>query len=231
MMSLIEPFLVDLGVRSRRPRPAGCVVKLHSLEALSGIHERDTAMVIGERRLPAPLAPWLAAWAPHAPHVDTKVDVGEDLSPVLLGLPPGPMRDWFHTDLQELVVSFGRVAGVRRFRLVAGPVRNDSCRRFHVDHLRLRLITTYLGPGTEWVDQGNVDFTALDHPESCDCDNPPSLVRDEGKIQRATAGDVLLMKGDLYSNDVRGQVHRSPPIDGTGVVRHVVVLTLPGRFS
>ena len=130
-----------------------------------------------------------------------------------------------------MIRTFARVADISRFRMVAGPVFNDSCRRFHIDHLRLRLITTYVGPGTEWVDESNADFTALDHPESCDCENPPSLVRDTEKVHRAKAGDVLLMKGDLYSNDLRGQVHRSPPIEGTSLTRYVVVLTLPGRFS
>jgi hypothetical protein len=86
----------------------------------------------------------------------------------------------------------------------------------------LEPMTTHRGPGAEWADEGNVDFTALDHPESCDCENPPSLLRDKAKVHRAKALDVLLMKGYVHSNDVRGQVHRSPPIEWT---------SLPGRFS
>jgi len=231
MMALLEPFLSDLGLTRRVPRRSGSVVKHTGLSALSSIHDPTTAMVVAERTLPTELPRWLSAWVPHAPHVDTKVNADADLSSLFRGLPPGPLRDWLEADVRALVRAFASVTETSRFRIVAGPVFNDSCRRFHIDHLRLRLITTYLGPGTEWADEGNVDFTALDHPESCDCENPPSLVRDFAKVRHAKAGDVLLMKGDLYSNDVRGQVHRSPPIEGTSLTRYVVVLTLPGRFS
>ncbi len=231
MMQGAEPFGIEAEISVRRAGRAGAVVMTRSLATLSEIHDRDSAMVIVTRALPHGLENWLAAWAPHAPHVDGWLDADADVSFVAAGLPPGELRDAFVVDLATLLRGFMRVAGVARCRLAAGPVRNDSCRKFHVDHIPLRLITTYAGPGTEWVPDHAVDFTALDHPESCDCASPPSLVRDPSAVRHATAGDVLLMKGELYSNDVRGQVHRSPPIQGTNITRYVVVLTAPGRSS
>ena len=36
-------------------------------------------------------------------------------------------------------------------------VRTDSCRKFHADYVTARLITTYLGEGTQWLDEADAD--------------------------------------------------------------------------
>jgi hypothetical protein len=38
-------------------------------------------------------------------------------------------------------------------------------------------------------------------------------------------GDVLLMKGALFAPDTPAVVHRSPPIEGTGQRRIVLILS------
>ena len=107
-------------------------------------------------------------------------------------------------------------------RVSFGAVRSDQCRKFHVDYLQLRLISTYVGPGTEWVVAGDVRRDALSHPSFDPDQANRSIVRREAGVRRAQAGDVLLMKGRLGGD---GLVHRSPPIEALGLVRVVLVVT------
>ena len=58
-----------------------------------------------------------------------------------------------------LYTDFCRLAG-RFVTLVASPlvrlqvehVVDDSCHKFHIDAVGLRMLCTYAGPGTEWMD-------------------------------------------------------------------------------
>jgi hypothetical protein len=62
------------------------------------------------------------------------------------------------------------------------------CPRFHVDRVGLRMLVTYRGPATEWLD-------------------------DAGTIGRAMPFDVVLLKGSLWpGNETRGAIHRSPAV-------------------
>lgn len=82
---------------------------------------------------------------------------------------------------------------------------DDSCRLFHVDRTALRLICTYLGPGTQWLPEGAFVRGAL----GCGCNNH---VRDWTVLQQLAPGQVAVMKGEGYrGNAGRGLVHRSPP--------------------
>ena len=77
---------------------------------------------------------------------------------------------------------------------------------FSVDHVVCRMICTYLGPGTEWLPEAQVNRNAFDQPSgSADkCNN-------ETSIQRLGEGSVALLKGERWpGNEGRGLVHRSP---------------------
>ena len=95
-----------------------------------------------------------------------------------------------------------------------GPVRDDQCRKFHVDWVVLRLLTTWVGPGTEWLDDADVDRRHVGASACCPDDANKAIVRRPDAIRRAHAGEVLLMKGEAWpGNSGRGVVHRSPPIE------------------
>lgn len=92
-------------------------------------------------------------------------------------------------------------------------VRTDSCRKFHADYVTARLITTYVGEGTDWLDEDDAARVAAGAaPE---------------RIHRLGAFDVGLFKGKLATN--RPAIHRSPPIAGTGAVRLLLVLNPASR--
>jgi hypothetical protein len=136
---------------------------------------------------------------------------------------------------QELCVDMTR--WVEQFRALGDdqPIcaslvltRTDDCRKFHVDWVGLRLICTYLGPGTEWAPDAGVYRPALAMPwHSIQAINR-AIVPDVTHIVRAAAGDVLLLKGESFpGNSGRGAVHRSPPIAERDGVRLLFKLTSP----
>jgi hypothetical protein len=81
-------------------------------------------------------------------------------------------------------------------------VTGDACKRWHADYVSVRLICTYRGAATRWIEQ-------------------------PGDRQRALAtGTVGLFKGRVLAGD-DAIVHRSPPILGTGEDRLLLVLDGP----
>jgi hypothetical protein len=86
-----------------------------------------------------------------------------------------------------------------------------------------------LGPGTEWLPSEAVRWENLMHPPECPCEANERIARSPTEIRRASAGDVLLMKG-APDGVTGGVVHRSPPIEGTGQARVVLRLTTLDRL-
>jgi hypothetical protein len=174
-------------------------------EVLEELPSAPAAIAVWRRRLPLAVAAGLEAWArSHASPHDAEVVVTDcDLAAWLRGLDDAEARAWLERDVRGLVERFARALDVREVRLVLGPVTDDKCRKFHVDNLRMRMLCTYVGPGTEWVD----DPSAADRP------------------QRASAGDVVWIRGKAWPGGARGGVHRSPPLAGSGQVRLVLVVS------
>lgn len=90
-------------------------------------------------------------------------------------------------------------------------VETDACRRFHSDYVTARLILTYSGPGTQWLD--NADAARLREGVAAEALNPRALA----------PGQIALFKGREWSA-TSAIVHRSPPIAGTGQRRLVLVI-------
>ena len=74
------------------------------------------------------------------------------------------------------------------------------CPRWHVDRVPIRMLCTYTGPGTEWLENQEVDKTKLSEPAIAN-----------GASQRAEIGEVVLLKGALWQGNTGfGAIHRSP---------------------
>lgn len=111
-------------------------------------------------------------------------------------------------DAALLAGHFCDALSLSRLELRLEVVTTDSCRKFHADYVSARLITTYVGPGTDW----------LDAPEA------EAVARGEAprRINRMEAGDVGLFKGKLAT--LHPAIHRSPPISQSGDKRLLLVL-------
>jgi len=90
-------------------------------------------------------------------------------------------------------------------------IETDACRRFHADYVSVRLILTYVGPGTQWLD--NVAAIRLRNGAAVETLD----------VRNVSAGQIALFKGRKWSPD-GAIVHRSPPIADTGQRRLVLVI-------
>ncbi|MFP3589632.1 DUF1826 domain-containing protein, partial [Paraburkholderia sp. SIMBA_055] len=61
----------------------------------------------------------------------------------------------FVADVTWLVAAYTCLVGARRIGLRLRVLNAPMCPRFHVDNVPLRLLTTYVGPGSEWLQEQN----------------------------------------------------------------------------
>jgi len=119
------------------------------------------------------------------------------------------------TDIESHICRFADATGASEVKVRLEALRDDACRLFHADRMRARLVTTYRGPGTEWVspeDAGN----ALRNPEGF-----------SGTIHRMPRFAVGLFPGSLSPHGPL--VHRSPRISATGQLRLFLCISEPSR--
>lgn len=146
-----------------------------------------------------------------------------DPAPLLVGVPRGETRRYLERDIAAQAHRLAGLLDRRHVHARLSVIADDACRKLHADHVSIRLLCTYVGPGTEWVEDADVVRSNLCR---IDVDVPTanrSVLRRPDAIRRCGAGDVLLLKGDAYrGNQGRGAVHRSPPIEGSGTARLVL---------
>ena len=120
-------------------------------------------------------------------------------------------------DVAGLADMFCFLLGIRRVGVRLATLDRAMCPKFHVDRVPCRLITTYNGPGTEWLKHDRVDRSKLGSGSGGLPDHRSGLFRSENDIERLSTGDVALMKGELWeNNEGAGLVHRSPAVtDGS----------------
>ncbi len=118
-------------------------------------------------------------------------------------------RFWLE-DILMILDTFKEVTKVRTFRVLLATVKSNMCRKFHTDINTLRLLCTYVGPGTLWLPD-----EAANHNACFGRGNNQDIVKDESMIQQVGTGDIVILKGALYPEG-RPILHRSPTIEGTG---------------
>ncbi len=121
------------------------------------------------------------------------------------GTPEGPERDRLVDDTAALATMFAELLRVPYLRLRYDVVTTNACRLFHIDRVTTRLVCTYRGTGTQYG-------------VSTDGAEPR-------RIFTVPTGAPILLRGTLCPMRPRsGLLHRSPPIEGTGETRLVLVL-------
>ena len=89
--------------------------------------------------------------------------------------------------------------------------RAAMCPRFHVDRVGVRMVCTYQGPGTEWLDHADVERARIGHAAGGLPDTESGLIRSGARIQQMRLFEVGLLKGEAWEGNLgRGAVHRSP---------------------
>lgn len=188
---------------------------------LSAIRTPAITLAIWRRRTPESFAGWIAnvdLGAIEDLRFETSVnmlqdDVRDGLREA--GYPEHLAREALTDDIAALARQLAKIAEEDHVVIRLEVVEDDACRRFHADYVTARLITTYAGPGTQWL--GQTDAAAHD------AGAPSSALA----INRVSTGHVGLFKGRLWAPDT-AIIHRSPPIAASGTRRLVLVIN-PGR--
>jgi hypothetical protein len=63
----------------------------------------------------------------------------------------------FVADVTWLVAAYTCLVGARRVGLRLRVLDGAMCPRFHVDNVPLRLLTTYAGSGSQWLEESAID--------------------------------------------------------------------------
>ncbi|WP_313741495.1 DUF1826 domain-containing protein [Pseudomonas sp.] len=177
-----------------------------SPQVLAEILRDEVNLAVWQRQLPPQVEDFAAlVIGLERPLFDERViEVDEQRTPVLPGLLAGAADvhgyEAFVADVTWLVAAYTCLLGARRVGMRLKVLEGAMCPRFHVDHVPLRLLSTYVGVGSEWLPEECVDRARLQ--------TSPAPV---DKIQRLCTGDVAILKGEKFQgNEGHGIIHRSP---------------------
>lgn len=179
-------------------------------DVLQAIRDEDVSLAIWERATPSAVA---SLPLNGIRNIRFHASLGE-LSELLeihlkeAGYKKGIGRNILITDIAMLANRFAAVMDVAEVEIRLEHITTNACKKFHGDHVTARLICTYVGQGTQWLDG--------DDAADCNCGDPHN-------IRQMHAGDVAMLKGRIWAKDAPA-IHRSPPIEGTGEERLVLVI-------
>lgn len=114
-------------------------------------------------------------------------------------------REQLIGDISALAEIFADLTNTPYLRLRLQAVTTNACRKFHIDAITARLVCTYRGQGTQY----GISTDGLD----------------PARVYSVRTGAPILLRGTLWpEKPASGLLHRSPPIEGTGETRLVLVL-------
>ena len=179
--------------------------------ALADILEDGVNLAVWQRQLPLHIAEFGALLvALDEPLADSMVIElnSEDATPNLQGLASSCRDlegyDGFVADVSWLVSAFACLLGAKRIGVRLRLLDKAMCPRFHVDHVPVRLITTYAGIGSQWLREGVMDRRTLSQPDA----EPTE------RIEQILCGEVAMLKGSKWhGNEAHGLIHRSPALE------------------
>ena len=178
---------------------------------LSVIRKPGCAAAIWWRQTPPGFQEWLAALPeenlPTTRTVMRPEAVADAMQHLcdIAGLPEGAERFWLEADVADLAVRFAALMKAPYLRLRLDAVKTNACRKFHIDAIVARLICTYRGTGTQYG-------------ISTDGEDP-------ARVFTLATGSPMILRGTLWPEQpASGLLHRSPPIEGSGETRLVLVL-------
>ncbi len=203
--------MADIDLVARQTRlPPGVSVSTAS-EGLAAIHDPNCAAALWTRATLPSFQNWLDALDPlNLPTAriilrPSRVEIALTQICASVGTPAGEHRDRLIEDISAQAQIFADLVAASYLRLRLDAVTTNACSKFHMDALTARLICTYRGRTTQLgqAARGEMPTDIYDVPQSS-----PLVLR---ASKWPTAGATNLL-------------HRSPPIEGSGETRLVLVL-------
>jgi len=173
--------------------------RVSELVDLAQIFDPDVQVCSWQRSIDPRIGTYLDGVAHHgtqqlletlAPNERAKLDM----------LPMGDGREQLIDDLVMLTEILCELVDCPAVGFRGTRVEHAMCPKWHIDRVPIRMLCTYEGPGTEWLEDQEVSHNQL---------SAPSVA--EGARQQAVVGEVVLLKGSLWQdNEGKGAIHRSP---------------------
>lgn len=191
-------------------KPAPLQVSSELIDVLGEALRDEVNLAVWQRRLPEHLAAFastlLAQGEPLAESLSIEM-ADPEAEPALNGLLSAysdlPGQAAFLADVAWLVRAYACLLDAKRIGLRLRALDGAMCPRFHVDHVPLRLITSYAGPGSQWLAEGDLPRQLLGGAQA--------LPREGAVVEQIGCGHVALVKGERWvGNEGRGLIHRSP---------------------
>lgn len=201
-----------------------CIGICEAPDGLGAIRKPDMELVIWRRALPLRFRTWLDRLDPsQIPDLRVLVqpkDLRRAVKPHLddCDMPPGAMRDLLIGDIAELVSAYARITKSDLVDVRLERISHDACWKFHRDCVAARLLTTYRGPVTQWVQPRHAEQALREQRDYA------------GPIEALNINDVAIFKGSC-AGPGGGIVHRSPPIAGSGRTRLLLCLNQQSASS
>ena len=187
-------------------------------DGLTAIHDPACAAAIWVRAPRPQFQSWLdtlpAATLPKTRRVLQAKDVRRAIEALCAakGMEDSANRAMLVDDISAMADLFAAVMEVQRLSLRLDVINTNACRKFHIDAVTARLVCTLRGTGTQYG-------TATEG-------------RGVETYRTVGTGSPILLRGTQWPVTPKtGLLHRSPPIEGTGETRLVLVLDPASDFD
>lgn len=198
-------------VHSLFPPPEAGVAAVDQAADLSVFCAPSSAATIWRRSYPGAVRTWLdcvpEARLPRGRVILRPAALRRTLAEffALYDTPSSVERQWLIDDMTDVAETFAGLMDAAHVRLRLDVVTTNACRKFHVDAIHSRLVCTYRGTGTQF--------------------GQATPGGDPARVFTVATGDPILLRGTLWrETPPAGLLHRSPPIEGTGETRLVLVI-------
>lgn len=182
-----------------------------SPEIFADIYQETVNMTVWQRQPAAPLNRECQALLADKSFTGYRLSLpATRLTPMDQALPQLAAYPQLRTDIELLAEMFTCLFDLNAVGLRLTPLTKSMCPKFHVDRVPCRLITAYVGIGTEWLPHTSAAYPALGQGQ-----NPAeSRLASQQTRQTLNTGDVALLKGEAWEgNEGGGLIHRSPGVE------------------
>lgn len=201
----------------------------HLASELSAIHEPGCEIAWAQRSRDARVCGYLDAVIRAGTDAARWMALWEKDEPVVDGpWPRLPGSAAFGRELATLAATLCALLGSRSARLRIEVATRTTCPRFHVDNVPARLLCTWRGPGTDYLEGRCADRSRLGPGSDGLPDEFSGLILDSAGVHRIPLFAVAVLKGERWPDRrSRGAIHRSPAMPPGAGPRVMVAIDIP----
>ena len=194
------------------------------IDGLANIADPATSLAIWERHIASSLFDWLSSLAPEDLPCGRVLARIDQIDKAVMSLFEAKLASdnkasqLLTKDIIRLSHLFADIAKSEQVDIRLDVIQHNACRKFHLDNVDLRLVTTYMGESTHYVTP-HFSKQALQLQEDY-----------EGPFATIPEQSVAIFKGSRCVSG-GGIVHRSPPIEGTDQTRLFLCINTPSHAS